>query len=97
MAAGATFTLAGAGSGQRSVPATAFFTGYRRTALAPHEVLVKVRRGARVRMQGRCAGWRWCLAGHHAHQQAPHEVLVQARSGGREGGWVACAAARQQA
>lgn len=41
MAAGAVFTVAGAGSGERAVPAAAFFKGYRKVDLAPHEVLTK--------------------------------------------------------
>ena len=42
MAAGATFTVAGAGTGQRTVPADEFFVGYRRVDLAPHELLLSV-------------------------------------------------------
>lgn len=42
MAAGAEFTLAGEGTGQRAVAASDFFLGYRKTALQPHEVLLKV-------------------------------------------------------
>lgn len=44
MAAGAQFTVAGQGSGQRTVAARDFFLGYRKVDLAPHEVLVKVRK-----------------------------------------------------
>lgn len=43
MAAGAEFTVAGQGSGQRVVQASAFFLGYRKVDLQPHEVLVTVR------------------------------------------------------
>lgn len=43
MAAGAQFTVAGQGSGQRTVAARDFFLGYRKVDMAPHEVLVKVR------------------------------------------------------
>lgn len=43
MAAGAQFTVAGQGTGQRTVAARDFFLGYRKVDLAPHEVLVKVR------------------------------------------------------
>ncbi|PSC76668.1 Xanthine dehydrogenase [Micractinium conductrix] len=42
MAAGATFTLVGQGSGQRSVAAKDFFLGYRKVDMQPHEVLLKV-------------------------------------------------------
>jgi CO/xanthine dehydrogenase FAD-binding subunit len=42
VAAGATFSLDGAATGPRDVPAADFFLDYRRTALAPHEVLVSV-------------------------------------------------------
>lgn len=45
MAAGAQLTVAGQGSGTRTVAAADFFLGYRKVDLAPHEVLVKVRRG----------------------------------------------------
>jgi xanthine dehydrogenase/oxidase len=44
MAAGAEFTLAGAGTGERTVAARDFFLGYRKVDMQPHEVLVKVRR-----------------------------------------------------
>jgi xanthine dehydrogenase iron-sulfur cluster and FAD-binding subunit A len=43
MAAGAVFTLAGEGSGQRSVAASDFFLGYRKVDMQPHEILLKVR------------------------------------------------------
>lgn len=43
MAAGAQFTVAGQGTGQRTVAARDFFLGYRKVDLAAHEVLVKVR------------------------------------------------------
>lgn len=43
MACGATFTLAGAGTGERSVPAKDFFLGYRKVDMQPHEILLKVR------------------------------------------------------
>ncbi|KAG2484282.1 hypothetical protein HYH03_016926 [Edaphochlamys debaryana] len=42
MAAGATFVALGQGTGERSVPASQFFTGYRQVDLRPHEVLYKV-------------------------------------------------------
>ena len=42
MAAGAEFTVAGQGSGARTVPAKDFFLGYRRVDMQPHELLVKV-------------------------------------------------------
>ena len=42
MAAGAVFTLAGEGSGQRSVAASDFFLGYRKVDMQPHEILLKV-------------------------------------------------------
>lgn len=44
MVAGAEFTLAGEGTGQRTVAAKDFFLGYRRTALQPHEILLKASR-----------------------------------------------------
>ncbi len=53
MACGATFTLAGAGTGERSVPAKDFFLGYRKVDMQPHEILLKVR----------------ACAGHEAHTQ----------------------------
>jgi xanthine dehydrogenase/oxidase len=42
VAAGATFSIAGAGTGERVAPASAFFLGYRQVDLRPHEVLVSV-------------------------------------------------------
>ncbi|EFN53303.1 hypothetical protein CHLNCDRAFT_136969 [Chlorella variabilis] len=42
MAAGATFTLAGAGTGERTVLAKDFFLAYRKVDMAPHEILVKL-------------------------------------------------------
>ncbi|PNW76169.1 hypothetical protein CHLRE_12g545101v5 [Chlamydomonas reinhardtii] len=42
MAAGATFVALGKGTGERAVPASQFFTGYRQVDLQPHEVLYKV-------------------------------------------------------
>jgi xanthine dehydrogenase/oxidase len=42
VAARATFLIAGAGTGERVVSASAFFLGYRRVDLRPHEVLVSV-------------------------------------------------------
>ena len=36
------FTLAGEGSGQRSVAASDFFLGYRKVDMQPHEILLKV-------------------------------------------------------
>jgi xanthine dehydrogenase/oxidase len=42
MASGAVFEVAGKGTGRRTVPASAFFLGYRKVDMAPHEVLVSV-------------------------------------------------------
>jgi xanthine dehydrogenase/oxidase len=42
LAAGATLTVASAQRGKRTIPIEQFFLGYRRTALAPDEVLVSV-------------------------------------------------------
>ncbi|GLC34818.1 hypothetical protein PLESTB_001167600 [Pleodorina starrii] len=42
MAAGATFVALGRDTGERAVPATQFFVGYRQVDLKPHEVLLKV-------------------------------------------------------
>ncbi len=83
MAAGAQFTVAGQGTGQRTVPARDFFLGYRKVDLAPHEVLVKVRNDE--------AFYVWCASlscgigalflGYRKVDLAPHEVLVKARRG----------------
>ena len=42
MACGATLTLASAGGGEREVPMSSFFLSYRRTAMAPEEVIVRI-------------------------------------------------------
>lgn len=42
MAAGASFRIAGEGEGERDVPASSFFLGYRQVDMDPHQVLTKV-------------------------------------------------------
>eukprot|EP00873_Tetraselmis_striata_P035166 jgi/Tetstr1/455430/TSEL_042261.t1 len=42
MAAGAVFTVAGEGSGEREVPASKFFISYRKVDMQPHEILKSV-------------------------------------------------------
>ena len=41
-AAGAQFTVAGEGTGERTIAASEFFLGYRKVDMQPHEVLVRV-------------------------------------------------------
>lgn len=56
MAAGATFTLAGAGTGERTVLAKDFFLAYRKVDMAPHEILVKVGGRTGYRPSHSCLG-----------------------------------------
>ena len=71
MAAGAVFTVAGEGTGERQVAAESFFLGYRKVDLQPHEILYKVRDSAwnpgwdadvlcgRLAAVAGVAGWGW--------------------------------------
>lgn len=82
MAAGAEFTLAGEGTGQRAVAASDFFLGYRKTALQPHEVLLKASSPAHAqtsewllgrRQQHARGAWAWVGFPVSAGFQAPTE------------------------
>ena len=57
MAAGAVFTLAGEGSGQRSVAASDFFLGYRNVDMQPHEILLKVGMGTELAAFAPALSW----------------------------------------
>ena len=85
MAAGATFTLVGQGSGQRSVAAKDFFLGYRKVDMQPHEVLLKVSRRCSC-SQRSCRGRSCCRPPLGGPQSPPPACSPPAR---RRASWAA--------
>ena len=72
MALGATFEVTSAARGTRSVPATAFFKGYRTVDLAPDEILLA------VRLPPAAPAWEYALEFKQSHRRDDDIALVNA-------------------